>query len=163
MKRLFELLMTSLVIVSADGIEILDITPFQIVDVGDDVELLCDLGLETFDDSYDWEVTWFKGFDIGDDGDIETAATAFISTDAIGQIGLIGDGYKASLSAGQSKNVLRWSLTLENANIDDTGVYQCKVSIMVLKAGNTINSGIKCTFLKREAIYTFNMSFLIPV
>ena len=127
MKRLFEYFMTSLVIILADGVEILDITPFQIVDVGSDVELVCDLGLENFDDSNDWEVTWIRGFDIGDDGDVETAATAFISKDAIGQIGLIGDGYKASLSVGQSKNVLRWSLTLENANLDDTGVYQCKV------------------------------------
>ena len=122
-------LMTSLVILLVDCIEILDITPFQVMDAGSDVELVCDLGLEHNDDNNDWEVTWIRGLDMGNDGDAETAATAFISKDAIGQIGLIGDGYKASLSAGHGKDLLRWSLLLENANPDDTGLYQCKVSL----------------------------------
>ena len=122
-------LMTSSMIVLVNCIEILDITPFQVIDAGSDAELFCDLGLERGDDNNDWEVTWIRGLDIGNDGDAETAATAFISKDAIGQIGLIGDGYKASLSAGQGKDSLRWSLVLENANPDDTGLYQCKVSL----------------------------------
>ena len=122
-------LMTSLVIVLVDCIEILDITSFQVMDAGSDVELVCDLGLEHGDDNNDWEVTWIRGLDMGNDGDVETAATTFISKDAIGQIGLIGDGYKASLSAGHSKDSLRWSLVLENVNPDDTGLYQCKVSL----------------------------------